>query len=271
MLLISAQSFSGSHPDSRINYITKLINTSSGAQQVLKSDNPEVKVLHEKSKGLFSQAEEAFTMGNNAEGSALLDQSAKSMFMAIRLASPVTIGDAKLKHDFDKRKKSVNTLNKAFNRIADENKAYASKEKTNKQLAELILKADKLQNIGRHTQAREELDKAYHLIKVSIESLRGGQTLVRSLNFATPEEEYHYELDRNNTHKMLVKLLLDGKETSEYTQKTVRKFTDSAKILRGQADQAAENKKFKDAIDLLEQSTKDLVRSIRSAGIYIPG
>jgi len=270
-LLISPQSYSVNHPDSRINYITKLINTSSGAQQVLKSDNPEVKKMHQKSKDLFSQAEEAFKLGDNAEGSARLDQSAKSMFMAIRLASPVTIGYKKLKHDFDKRKESVNTLNKAFNRIADENKAYASKEKTNKQLGELLLRADKLQNIGKHIQARTELDKAYHLIKVSIESLRGGQTLVRSLNFASPEEEYLYELDRNNTHKMLVKLLLDGKETSEYTQKTVEKFTNSANLLRGQADQAAESKKFKDAINLLEQSTKQLVRSIRSAGIYIPG
>jgi hypothetical protein len=193
------------------------------------------------------------------------------MFMAIRLATPTSAGDAKLKLDFDKQKDSVNTLNEAFNRIADEQKAYSSSKKTNKQLGELMTKAGELQKNGKYIPAKKELDKAYHLIKVSIESLRGGQTLVRSLNFATPEEEYDYEIDRNNTHKMLVKLLLNGKNSSAYVQEMVTKFTHSAKLLRIQAEQSAQDEKYEDAIKLLEQSTKQLVRSIRSAGIYIPG
>jgi hypothetical protein len=272
ILLISPAGFSAAPPvDSRADFLGKLIDNSSGAQQVLKSDDPEVKALHLKAKDLFSQAKNAFKLGNNSEGSALLNQSAKSMFMAIRLATPTSAGDAKLKLDFDKRKDSVNTLNEAFNRIADEQKAYSSSKKTNKQLGELMTKAGELQKNGKHVQAKKELDKAYHLIKVSIESLRGGQTLVRSLNFATPEEEYDYEIDRNNTHKMLVKLLLNGKNSSAYVQEMVTKFTHSAKLLRIQAEQSAQDEKYEDAIKLLEQSTKQLVRSIRSAGIYIPG
>ena len=272
LLLISPAGFSGAPPvDSRANFLDKLIDTSSGAQQVLKSDNPKVKVLHLKAKDLFIQAKNAFRLGNNSAGSTLLDQSAKSMFMAIRLATPSSAGDAKLKRDFDKRKDSFNTLNKAFNRIADEQKEFSSKEKTNKQLVGLMTKADKFVKNGKHILAKKELDKAYHLIKVSIESLRGGQTLVRSLNFAAPEEEYDYEIDRNNTHKMLVKLLVNGKARSTYVQEMVTKFTHSAKLLRIQAEQSAQDEKYEDAIKLLEQSTKQLVRSIRSAGIYIPG
>lgn len=272
LLLISPPSLPGTPPvDSRANFLDKLIDTSSGAQQVLKSDNPEVKALHLKAKDLLSQAKNAFRLGNNSEGSALLDQSAKSMFMAIRLATPSSAGDAKFKHDFDKRRDSVNTLIEAFNRIANEQNEYSSSKKTNKQLGELITKADELQENGKYVPAKKELDKAYHLIKVSIESLRGGQTLVRSLNFATPEEEYDYEIDRNNTHKMLVKLLVNGKAKSTYVQEMVTKFTHSANLLRIQAEQSAQDEKYEDAIKLLEQSTKQLVRSIRSAGIYIPG
>jgi len=271
ILLISTPGYSEDPPDSRVNYLNKLINTSSGAQQVLKSNDPEVEALHIKSKNLFSKAQDAFKLGDNSAGSALLDESAKSMFKAIRLASPAALGDKKLKRDFDKRKDSVNILSEAFNRIADEYKDSDSKDRTNRQLNVLITNADDLHNKGKHLMAKKELDKAYHLIKVSIESLRGGQTLVRSLNFATPEEEYDYEIDRNNTHKMLVKLLLDEKASSAYTQKNVTKFTNSANLLRTQAEQSAKVKKFDEAIKLLEQSTKQLVRSIRSAGIYIPG
>jgi hypothetical protein len=257
--------------DSRIDVLGKLINISSGARQVINSDNPEVEKSHLKAKEIFLQAKEQFELGNNTHGSALLDQAAKTMFNAIRLATPSALGSDKLKYDFDNRKKSVNALSEAFNRIVNEPEFNASKKKTNQQLKNLLANADKLMATGEHAPAKIELDKAYHLLKVSIESLRGGQTLVRSLNFSSVEEEYHYELDRNNTHRMLIKLLLNKKESSDYTKKMVMKFIRDANSLRSKADQAARKKEFDQAIQLLEQSTKQLVRAIRSAGVYIPG
>lgn len=272
MLISSPLCFSNNHGiDSRVNFLGKLINTSSGARQVIKSNDPEVSELYLKAKSLFSQAKEQFDLDNNSQGSALLDQSVKTMFTAIRRATPVSLGNNKLKHDFDKYKKSVNALSKAFNRIADEQKNYTSKEKINSQLDKILARANKLIIARKYAPAKTELDKAYHLLKVSIESLRDGQTLVRSLNFATPKEEYHYELDRNNTHKMLIKILLDGKDNSAYTKKMIMKFTQKAKSLGILAEQAAHENNFEQAIGLLEQSTKQLVRAIRSAGIYIPG
>ena len=94
---------------------------------------------------------------------------------------------------------------------------------------------------------------------------------MRSLDFASEEEEYHYELDRNDTHSMLVQLLVADKGVSEYTQTQVDKFTSLARSLREEAEQYAHEGAFKDAILMLEQSTKQLVRAIRSAGIFIPG
>ena len=257
--------------DTRVNFINKLLTTSSGAQQVNKSNNPEAKALHQGALELYRQAQEETKLGNSTKASALIDQSAKKMFQAIRLATPSSLGNSKLKNDFNKRKESINTLRSAFNRIADENKSCECKDKTNTQITELTSTAEKLMAEGKTVKARTELDKAYQLLKVSIESLRGGQTLVRSLDFATPEEEYHYEIDRNNTHSMLVKLLLEDREVSDYTSQKVAEFTEAAKSLRTTAEKSALNDKFEEAIKLLEDSTKQLVRAIRSSGIYIPG
>ena len=257
--------------DSRTDSLNKLLNTSSGAQQVLKSRDPEVSKLHAMAKDQYTQAQQAQKQGNDEQAKILFDQSAKTMFSAIRLATPKALGNNKLKADFDKRKESVNTLNTAFDRIADESKGCDCKEKTNQQITQLISNADQLLAQDEPVSARTELDKAYNILKVSIESLRGGQTLVRSLDFATPEEEYHYEIDRNQTHQMLVKLLLDGKTSSAYTQGVVNKFTTEAEQLREKAERSAEKNQFEEAIKLLEESTKQLVRAIRSSGIYIPG
>jgi len=257
--------------DPRLVSLEKLINTSSGAQQVLNSSDSEVKALHQLSKGLFNQADNEFKIGNDEQAKALQNQSTKTMFKAIRLATPSSLNNNKLKADYDKRKESINTLSLAFNRIADEKEMSDIKDKTNDQIKVLVNQSDKLLQDGKHINARTELDKAYQILKVSIESLRGGQTLVRSLNFATPAEEYEYELDRNHTHKMLIKILLDDKASSEYTQKKVEEFTSNAELFREKAEISALQKRYEDAIRHLESSTKELVRAIRSAGIYIPG
>ena len=272
LLFGSPASFAqSSDVDPRVNMIHKLLTISSGAIQVLNSDNPEVNAEYLKAKNLFSQAQEQFELGNNAQGSALLDQSAKTMFNAIRMATPVKLGADKLMRDYDARKKSVGALNEAFNRIAVEQKQYDARDKTNSQLQELIGNADRLMDAGKYELARVALDRAYQLLKVSIESMRGGQTLIRSLDFATIEEEYQYELERNDSYKILIKLLVDEKSGAEYTQKMATKFAREADLLRSQAEQAALKEQFDQAISLLEQSTRQLVRAIRSAGIYIPG
>ena len=48
-------------------------------------------------------------------------------------------------------------------------------------------------------------------------------------------------------------------------------FTDKAAALRRDAEGQARNGDHAAAIRLLEDSTRELVRAIRSGGIYIPG
>jgi tetratricopeptide (TPR) repeat protein len=193
------------------------------------------------------------------------------MFKAIKLATPESLGKNKKKNDFDNRKKSVEALHDAFNRIAKDESDKESSNKINKQVQQLESGAINLFSMGKEDEARAELDKAYHLLKVSIETFRRGKTLVRSLNFSSKEEEYHYEVDRNDTHKMLINILLKDKTKSEYTSKMVSKYTSSSDDIRKQAEIAAENDSYEEAVKLLEQSTRELVRAIRSAGVYIPG
>lgn len=256
---------------SRLQNMSKLLHESSGARQVLDSSNGEAKQKHQHALELYRQANEKYKAGANDDAEKLLNQSTKSMFEAIKMATPGSLTADKNIMNYGQQKQSVMALRDAFNRIADESDDSDSKQKVNDHLDQLIARADELLDKGENTQARTELDKAYHLLKVSIESIRTGQTLVRSLQFETKEEEYHYEIDRNDTHDMLIQLLVDGKEKSDYSETQIKKFVAEAKVLRQQADAYAGDGAFEVAIDLLEQSTKQLVRAIRSAGIYIPG
>ena len=256
---------------SRLQNISKLLHESSGARQVINSSNSEAKQKHQHALELYRQASEKFDQGANDDAVELLNQSTRSMFEAIKMATPVSLTEDKNIKNYAQRKLSVTALRDAFNRISDESNESDSKQKVNNQLDQLITRADELLGKGNNTEARSEIDKAYHLLKVSIESIEAGKTLVRSLQFETKEEEYHYEIDRNDTHDMLIQLLVEGKEKSDYSKTQINKFVAEAKVLRQQADAYAGDGAYEVAIGLLEQSTKQLVRAIRSAGIYIPG
>ena len=251
--------------------MSKLINESSGARQVMDSSNAEAKAKRSEAIELHKRARQLIDQKNYADASALLHSSALSIFAAIKLATPKSVMGNKLKDDYAQRRESVFALKDAFDRISDENNERETKQKTDQQVDEIVASADAYLANGKNVVARQELDKAYHLLKVSIENIRAGQTLIRSLNFANAEEEYHYEVDRNDTHNMLVDLLVSEKKKSGYTEDRITAFINEAKLLREQADTHAREKDYEKAIELLEASTRQLVRAIRVAGIFIPG
>ena len=190
---------------------------------------------------------------------------------AARAANGNTKVSKKQTDDYGSRKESVTALAKAHDRIAKEKGMNKENTALQQKVAADLAASDELLAAGKGDEARAMLDATYESVKTSLESLRGGDTLVRELNFETPEDEYHYELDRNDTHRMLVDVLLAEKMQASPMRKTADGFIAKAGELREKAEQAAGKKKFEEAIQLLEESTKEFIRAIRSAGVYIPG
>lgn len=253
--------------------VEKLLTVSSAAQRIAESDNDAAKQKQLSAMALFKQAETAANKNEGERADKLLDDATKMMFAATRMIEKN--GDFVIKdlRDFDTRLESIDALCDAYHNIRKE-KGLGDPESSELYpfVQQRISHAKELKQQDRLKEGRKVLDEAYVAAKVAIENLRGGETLVRSLNFETAEDEYHYEVDRNDTHRMLVDILLKEKMKSGGNVKSmVDKFMDEANKLRKLADEQANNGEYKAAVSTLEQSTKEIVRAIRSAGIYIPG
>jgi predicted negative regulator of RcsB-dependent stress response len=124
---------------------------------------------------------------------------------------------------------------------------------------------------GELVEAMDVLNNAYLSLKLSLVKLRDGKTLVRSLHFETKEDEYRYELRRNDTHNMLINTVLKKKRADPRLGKLMDIPLKEADKLRAEAEKQADSKKFETAIKTLEESTKHIIRAIRMAGIFIPG
>jgi hypothetical protein len=251
--------------DQRLASVGTLIERSSAAQQVEASRDPTSLERRNQARTLHRQAAEAAQSGDIARAGRLLDAAA-------RAAAPEQVTADKKRTDFNNRFESTKTLLAAQQRIAKEKNAGPEATQAARQIETLMAEASQQSQAGDIERARATIDRAYLLAKASIGSMRRGDTLVRSLTFATKREEYDYELDRNDTHRMLVNVLLDERRASNPAlDKSVQGFLDAAARLRTDAEEQARKANYDGAIKTLEDSTRELVRAIRGAGVYIPG
>lgn len=256
---------------SRLVYVERLLTESSAAQKVDASGKAEAIEMKAQAQAHFDEARRLAESGDNEAAEVELRETIRLMTSAARAAN----GDAKVTQkqtdDYGTRKESVTALAKAHDRIATEKGLKDMNRALQSEVSASLATSDELMAQGKGDEARAMLNETYEAVKASLEGLRGGDTLVRELNFETPEDEYLYELDRNDTHRMLVEVLLAEKMQASPMRKTADGFIAKAGELREQAEQAAGKKKFEEAIGLLEASTKEFIRAIRSAGVYIPG
>lgn len=256
----------------RLVSVGTLIESSSAARQIDSSGVAAARDRREKAMQLHRDAQAALSSGNLAGAAKLLDQSTREMMEGARLARPEQVTGEKDKRDFEARLESTRALLGAQQRITQEKSAGAEAQQATRRIEADIEQARQLAAQSRWAEARTVLDKAYLTARVSIESLRRGDTLVRSLNFATKKEEFEYELDRNETHRMLINVLLaDRKDARGAMPPAMQPFIDRAEAMRRDADAAARSGDHAAGIKLLEDSTRELVRAIRAGGIYIPG
>lgn len=254
--------------EKRLDSVKTLLEKSSAAKQIEASGDPVALAQRAKALELWNQAKSAVERGELELAQKLLVEAPKLMFNAARLAAPEQILGEKLRSDYNNRRDSVKALLQAQKRISDEKGNVAGAEDVTRNIEAMLSEADKLAAAGKFEQARVTVDKAYLVAKAAVGQMRSGDTLVRSLTFANKEEEYKYELDRNDSLAMLYKVLI---EDAGRSNSVVEKFVKNGLDLRDQAEKKAAAGDHDSGIKLLEESTAQLVRAIRGAGIYIPG
>jgi tetratricopeptide (TPR) repeat protein len=255
----------------RLSYVERLLTESSAAQKVESSGDPEAVELKAEAQSHFENARVLFESNDTEAAEVELSEAVRLLTEAARAANGGVSVSQKQTDDYGQRRESVEALAKAHDRIATEKGLDDMNRELQAKVSAELIASDALLQKGNGTEARAMLDATYETVKTSLEQLRGGDTLVRELHFETSKDEYLYELDRNDTHQMLVQVLFAEKMESSPMRATAETFISKAVALRQDAESAAGMQKYEEAIELLEESTKELIRAIRSAGVYIPG
>lgn len=261
-----------------IGFVEKLIHESAAAKQIQESDNAEAKALRQEALDYVEEAKAAEAKGDATAVAEALNKAKLAIFSGMRLVGGKVVKD-KRKENFEKKYKSLTSLFEAHERIREENAQDQSVSAEEQQATEEVsvytqVRMKEAQDLfvkGELVEAQNVLDTAYLSLKLSLTKLRDGKTMVRSLVFASKEDEYHYELRRNDTHNILVNTVLKEKLDDPRFGPLMNIPLKEAEKLRTQAEQQAGSGDFETAIKTLEESTKQIIRAIRMGGIFIPG
>jgi hypothetical protein len=262
-----AQEAAAAPIERRLASMKTLVESSSAARRIEASGNRGAAGYRAEARELLRLAEQAHASRDERSAATLLDGAARQMLEGVRLASGEGARSGKLERDVAARIEAAEALLAAQKRIAAE-KSAAGASQSALQVERLLGEARAELAAHRPAQAQPLAQQAYLLAKASIGAMRGGDTLVRTLDFASKEEEYRYELDRYETHRMLHALLARKQPGDDAL---ARGAMARAAELRGRADAAAGRADYGAAVGYLEDATRELVRAIRAAGVFIPG
>jgi hypothetical protein len=255
----------------RLQSVATLIESSSAARQIDSSGDAAARERRDNARLMHREASALLGRGDTGGAARMLDQATREMFSGARLAKPEQVVGEKARRDFDARLESTRALLGAQQRISGEKaggQAQPEADAATRRIQQQLAEAERLAAAGQLQDARAPLERAYLMARVSIEALRRGDTLVRSLTFASPREEYDYELDRNQTHSLLIQVLQADRRDSAAL---MNGFVERAASLREQAEARARAGQYAEAIQGLEASTRELLRAIRAGGLYVPG
>jgi tetratricopeptide (TPR) repeat protein len=171
---------------------------------------------------------------------------------------------------YERRLNAVATFLAAYERVAEEGSSRAA-SKHAETLRTLMDEAKGLAGNRRYEEAIKVLDDAYAIARGDIREIRQGQTLTRSLDFATAEEAYDYELGRNRSHFLLLQFALSEKTPAGSVVGRIEENRGTAEELRTGAERKAAGGDYPGAIDMLNKSTDLLLKTIRMSGMFVPG
>ena len=170
-------------------------------------------------------------------------------------------GPEKIKAEVEQRLRSARVLRDALQRFDAQGNA-ATLAGADRDLAD----AERLLAAGDPVAAREASERAYRTIKQASVTQRDHTEQVAAKKFASPREEYAYELGRNDDYARFGKAVEQRGEVSG----TSRTALDKAAALRRAAEAAASEERWADGVKALEAATIEYKRVVREAGFNVP-
>jgi len=137
------------------------------------------------------------------------------------------------------------------------------------EIADLIARAEKLQSTNNHQSATSILNQAKQLIVLALTKIRSNETVVYTLEFQTPADEYRYERERYKEYVTLSQQILNQGQLEESRKLMFDKLQQKSDEFNQLAIDMASKGNHQAAIKQMEEALKKLVQGLQLLGIPV--
>ena len=251
----------------KVKLLGWLVNDSPVSKRIENSDDAEAKQQLNRSQDMWQQAVEHSEKSEFELAEVHISEGLKLM---TRLSRKVKDQDrekqARIKL-YKQVKEHIDMFVSAFDRIAvekgeDKVRGMLDRDK----LDALMFRAGTAFDDGELAMANHLMRQAADMVDTALSDARHEDVLLHELNFESLEEEYEYEVSRNESYVVLIDLMQKKTARSQSSASYVQTMIEANTKLRQQADEHASNGQLEQGIAILEKGTDKLSRALRVSG-----
>jgi tetratricopeptide (TPR) repeat protein len=251
----------------KLMYAEMVISSSAPMKRVEASDDFQAKRFAAGAKEQLGKAKSALAGGDTAAAMEAVNEALRLMSAATRL-----VPDEASLVDYKARYSDLLDQVQGFDKSYKRNVARGVTPKSGKaldraQFDSLMQEAKGLAAKEQYAEAVKPLQNANDMLTAALGALLESQTVVYDKNFATPQEEYEYELSRYTSYEELIPLAIEQRKPSEQTVGMMDVLAKRAKEIQLEAMGLAAKGDHKQAIMALQAATERLQRALRMAGV----
>lgn len=273
LLLSGGSAFAVSEEDkyssiyNKIKLLDWLVNDSPVSKRIEASGDDEAKQQLQRSREMWEQAVE-----HNEEGEYELAEGHinQGLVLMTRLSRKVKDEDRvrQARIELYKQVKGhVDMFVVAFDRVAEEKgEDHVRGMLDRDELDEIMTKAESAYEDGELAMANHLMRQAADIVDNALSDARHKDVLLHELTFESLEEEYAYEINRNESYVKLIDLMQKKSAPSQASTAYVQKLIEENAKLREQADVLVSEGNLEQGISVMESGTDKLSRALRMSG-----
>ncbi|MBI3901913.1 MAG: hypothetical protein HY306_03080 [Nitrosomonadales bacterium] len=250
----------------RLGFTDMFINQSDAAKRLEASSNATAKTKHQEAQGALAAAQTALDTGDLKEA---INKS--SMAMSLMMEAAKLVPTASRKEDAQSKYlvtlRSMNDMEAAYRRNLESSTNKGDSKLDPDQIQRMKDAAQTLAADGKYDEANKVVSVVMREISHALKGLLANQTISYEMKFATPADEYAYELKRYTSLEEAIPLAVERLNLPPSILALMESYVKKGKEKRAQADESAQRQNFDAAIRYIKEGTELLETALKAIGV----
>lgn len=267
-LVGAAPALSSSTVSRKLELLERFTTSEKNLARLAASESEEADEHFRQARAALETATAALNSGELEAATGLIERGYEHMSLALRNAKDPRRQVRLEVQRYEKLRQRVFSFSEAFERIAKEKSdPRVSALLDQKLMGLIVVEAQDLSREGDYAEATDLMQKAAAMLEQALSRARDKETLIQELSFFSPEDEFEYELRRNESYEMLVNLLEGGQTASRRGLRMMDEVLARNAVARSEAQALFSAGDVEGAISVLERSSEKVSRILQMSGL----